>query len=353
MGEPLRRPTMADVARHAGVSPTTVSFVINDRPGTGISEHTKTRVLAAVDELGYRPNQQARSLALRRSRTIGFLGYEMATAPFAGRTISGAHDHARHHDSMLLIAHTSPDIRQVRRTLDDLIERQVDAIVIAVIGTRRILTPTNVNDIPTILVNCYTVGDALPSLLPDEEKGGRDATRMLLDAGHRRIAYLAGLPGSWATRRRLKGFRAELRAAGVDEADATVLFGDFHTESGYHLAKTVLDGDSIPTALFCGNDRMALGAYLAILERGLRIPEDISVVGYDDQEELASILRPPLATVRLPYYEMGELAVRHLLAGDVGGMPGRTYVPCTPVLRESVGPPRTHDLPRRGGWATG
>jgi LacI family transcriptional regulator len=336
-----RRPTMADVAVHAGVSSTTVSFVINDRPNTGISDHTRARVLAAVAELGFRPNQQARSLALRRSRTIGFVGYEMAAAPYAGRTISGAHDIARHNGSLLLIAHTTSDVRQVRQAIDELLERQVDSIVFAVIGTRRVNVPSEVGKTATILVNCYSTHDLAPSLLPDEEAGGRDAARMLLAAGHRRIAYLAGLPGSWATRRRLKGFRSELMSAGIAEDEITVLFGDFHTESGYDLARSVLSGKDIPTALFCGNDRMALGVYFAILERGLSIPGDISVVGYDDQEELAEAMHPPLATIRLPYYEMGRLAVEHLVAGDLDSMPSRTYVACPPVLRASVGPPRT------------
>jgi LacI family transcriptional regulator len=145
---------------------------------------------------------------------------------------------------------------------------------------------------------------------------------------------------------RLKGFRSELRAAGVAEADVTVLFGDFHTESGYTLTRSILDSDDVPTALFCGNDRMALGAYLAILERGLRIAEDVSVLGYDDQEELAAALHPPLATIRLPYCEMGQLAVQHPLAGDIATLPSRTYVPCTPVPRGSLGIPRTHELSR-------
>ncbi|HEY8653264.1 MAG TPA: LacI family DNA-binding transcriptional regulator [Dermatophilaceae bacterium] len=335
-----RRPTMADVARHAGVSSTTVSFVINDRPGSGISTETRDRVLAAVKEIGFRPNQQARSLVLRRTQTVGFVGDGVAGTPFAGRAISGAHDAARHHGSLLLIASSAKDPKQVRHAIDELLERQVDSLVFAAVGTRRVHLPVEIGRVPTVLINCYSEGDALPSVLPDEEAGGRAAARMMLNAGHRNVAYLAGLPGSWATRRRLKGFRAELRQAGMPAEDVSVLFGDFHSESGYELARKVLQARTVPTALFCGNDRMALGVYFALLEQGLSIPGDISVIGYDDQEELASGMHPGLTTIGSPDYEMGRLAVEHIFTGGVANLPARTYVACAPILRDSLGAPR-------------
>jgi LacI family transcriptional regulator len=338
--DPPRRPTIADVAKHAGVSSTTVSFVINERPGSGIPVETRDRVLAAVKELAFRPNQQARSLVLRRTQTVGFVGDGVAGTPFAGRAISGAHDAARRHGSLLLIATSAKDPKQVRHAIDELLERQVDSMLFAAVGTRRVNLPEEIAHVPTVLINCYSEGDRLPSVLPDEEAGGRNAARMLFDAGHRRVAYLAGLPGSWATRRRLKGFRAELHAAGVPEGDVSVLFGDFHSESGYELARKVLTKRDVPTGLFCGNDRMALGVYFALLEQGLSIPGDVSVIGYDDQEELAAGMHPALTTIGLPDYEMGRLAVERIFAGAVGAMPGRTYVDCVPVLRDSLGPPR-------------
>jgi LacI family transcriptional regulator len=337
---PQRRPTMADVARHAGVSSTTVSFVINDRHGSGISQDTRDRVLAVVKELGFRPNQQARSLALRRTQTVGFVGDGVAGTPFAGRMISGAHDAARHHGSLLLIASSAKDPKQVRNAIDELLERQVDSLVFAAVGTRLVNLPPEISRVPTVLINCYSQEDALPSVLPDEEAGGRAAARMLLDAGHRKVAYLAGLPGSWATRRRVKGFRSELRQAGVPNDDVTVLFGDFHSESGYDLALKVLRTGRAPTVLFCGNDRMALGVYFALLELGLSIPGDVSVIGFDDHEELAAGMHPGLTTIRLPDYEMGRLAVEHIFRGDVRDLPARTYVVCPPILRASLGPPR-------------
>ena len=176
-----RAPTMADVARLAGVSLTTVSFVINNRPDTGLRLDTQERVRAAIAELGYRPNQQAQALVRRISRTIGFIGEAIGT-PFGGRTISGAHDRARAHESMLLIL-DAEETSELADAVADLLARQVDAIVVATEGSKRIGLPEEIARVPAVLINCYTAGGWLPSLLPNEELGGRAAARMLIAAG--------------------------------------------------------------------------------------------------------------------------------------------------------------------------
>lgn len=328
---------MAEVARLAGVSPTTVSFVINDRPG--LPEATRQRVRDAIAALGYRPNRAARGLRTRRTHTLGFLTDEIAVTPFAGRTVTGAHDVAWKHQTLLLIANTTRDARVIGTAVDELLDRQVDGLVFAAVTTRQATLPPAAASVPAVLVNCFAPGNAFPCVLPDEEGGGRTAAALLLEAGHRRIAHLAGVKGAWATRQRLKGFRAALAGAGVPLDPRLVAFGTFRTDSGYALMRDLLREDDLPTAVFCGNDRMALGAYLAVKEAGLRIPEDISVVGYDDQEELAAEIHPALTTIRLPFYEMGHWAVEHLLAADVADLPPRTYLTCPPVLRDSVAPP--------------
>jgi LacI family transcriptional regulator len=334
---------MAEVARLAGVSPTTVSFVINDRPG--LPEATRQRVREAIESLGYRPNRAARGLRTRRTHTIGFLTDEIAVTPFAGRTITGAHDVAWKQQTLLLMANTTRDHRVISTAVDELLDRQVDGIVFAAVSTRQVTLPAASRAVPTVLVNCFAPGDEIPCVLPDEEAGGAAAAQVLLEAGHRRIAHLAGLKGAWATRQRLKGFRAELSRAGAPLDPELLLFGTFRTDSGYALMRELLEREHVPTAVFCGNDRMALGAYLAITEAGLRIPGDVSVVGYDDQEELAGEVHPGLTTIGLPFYEMGRWAVEHVLAGDVDTLPARTYVTCPPVLRDSVAPPARR--PRR------
>jgi LacI family transcriptional regulator len=333
------RPTMADVGRAAGVSATAVSFVINGRADGAISPETQRRVLDAVAALGYRPNLTAQSLRTRRTRTIGFVTDEIAVKAPGGQSISGAHDVARRHGSMMLIVNATRDARVLRRAIDDLIDRQVDAILFAAVGTRRAILPELAHHVPTVLVNCFSAGDALPSILPDDTAGGRAAAELVLAAGHRRVAFLTGMPGSWATRERVKGYREALRAAGAAYDDSLVLAGNYRAASGHALTRRLLALRRRPTAIVCGNDLMALGAYLALKEAGLRIPEDVSVVGYDDQEDLAADLQPALSTIRLPYYEMGHRAAEHVFAETVGDLPARTYAPCPIVRRASVSPP--------------
>jgi LacI family transcriptional regulator, galactose operon repressor len=330
---------MADVGRLARVSPTTVSFVVNGRLDQSISETTRQRVLAAVAELGYRPNRAAQGLRTKRTATVGYVTDEDAVNPFAGPAIAGAHDVARRHSSMLLVVHTGRDPRVRQEMIEDLLDRQVDAIVFAVVGTRRVTLPDILVKVPAALVNCFTLASSaastLPVVLPDDEGGGRAAARLALDAGHRRIAVLGGLPGAWATRARLRGMRRAFASAGVPEP--VLHTGNFQIDSGYELTRKVLTmpRSRRPTVLVCGNDRMALGAYLALGEAGARVPEDMSVIGYDDQDGLAAQLYPALSTVRLPYYEMGSRATEQLFP-PAQPEPGVIHVPCVPVPRGSV-----------------
>jgi LacI family transcriptional regulator len=338
------RPTAADVGRLAGVSPTTVSFVLNDRQDQAISAATRERVLAAVRELGYRPNRAAQGLRTKRTATIGYITDEAAGDPFAGGAIAGAHDFARRHRSMLLVVHTNRDPRIRRSAIEDLLDRQVDAVLFAVVGTRRVTLPEIIVKLPAVLVNCFTVQSSLVSLLPvvlpDEEAGGYAATRVLLEAGHREIALVLGKAGSWATRMRLRGIRRALLEAGLDPTRIPLRNGNFRADSGYQLTRDLLAAGPAPTALLCGNDRMAYGAYLALGEAGLRIPDDVSVMGYDDQADLAADLHPALSTIRLPYYEMGSWAAEQLFPRSAAPALGPTYVTGPVVHRDSVARPR-------------
>ena len=329
---------MADVARLAGVSVTTVSFVVNDRPDTGLRAETQNRVRAAIRQLGYRPNYQARALARSTTQTIGFVSEGLGT-PYAGRIISGAHEVARAHHSMLLIL-DAEDEGELAECVAELLARRVDGILVATEGTKYVRLPERMPEVPSVLVNCLVVGSRVPSLLPDDEQGGRTAARMLLDAGHRDVACLAGDPEAWATKRRVKGFRAELAQAGLAVRSVPVQYGDYRAESGYRLCLALMRRRRPPTGIFLGNDRMAMGAYYALAELGLRVPADVSVIGYDDQEELADSMRPALSTIRLPFYDMGRLAVKHILEGATLSLPKRSLIDCPPVVRASVAAPR-------------
>jgi len=335
-----RRATMADVARAAGVSGTTVSFVLNENSGQVISLETRQRVLDAVETLGYRRNYLARSLRTSHTATVGFVTDEIAIEPYAGATILGAHEAALAQGSLLVVVNAGRDIRTLRRSIDELLHRHVDSVILAILGTRRITVPDNTKSVPTVLLNGYVMGGLLPAVLPDETTGGRTAADMLFDVGHRSVAFLTGPTASWATRARLTGFRRAVAAHGLSLDDQTILHGDYRIDSGYDLTQLLIAHGRLPSAILCGNDRMATGVYLALSEAGARVPDDVSVVGYDDQPQLADSLHPALSTVRIPYYQMGRWAAEQLLAGDVQMLPPRTYLRCPPVPRSSVSPPR-------------
>jgi LacI family transcriptional regulator len=236
------------------------------------------------------------------------------------------------------VANSGGSTRRADSLVGDLIDRQVDALIYAVAGTKEVILPEQARRVPTVLMNCFTRG-FVPAILPDEVSGGREATRTLLELGHRRIAYLAGMPGAWATRGRLRGFREAIRAAGLEVEAMTVRFGNYRVDSGYELTRALLRRGPRPTAIMCGNDRMAVGALTALLELGLRVPQTVSVMGYDDQPSLAAEIHPALTTVRLPYLGMGRLAAEYLIAGDVSTLPPRTLLRCPVIMRDSVQAP--------------
>ena len=331
------RPTMADVSRAAGVSPTTVSLILNGRDSK-ISKSTRERVLATVADLDYRPNRAAQSLRLGKTSTIGFLTDEIAIEPFSGPMIAAIHDLAWEQRSLLLMVNTTRNPTRLRMAVKDLLDRRVDALIFAAMGTRQVEFPDIGGRVPTLLVNAFTPDGKLPSILPDELAGGRAAVEHVLAMGHQRIAFIAGREGAWATKMRIQGYREGLEAAGLDPGQHPIYLGNYRIDSGYELTLQVMGATLPPTALLLGNDQMATGAYLALARMGLRIPDDVSVVGYDD-EPIAADLAPALTTVRIPFYEMGRIAAQHTLEGTVGDLPSRTFEPCTIIHRSSTNPP--------------
>jgi LacI family transcriptional regulator len=340
-GQPIRRPTLQDVGRRAGVSGATVSYVLTGRAYGQVSAETSARVLQAAAELGYRPNSAARALRTRRHGIVGLvLGEVHHNLPPIG-AMAGAYDEAQAKGQSLLVTN-APDTRAgLRRAFEDLLGRQVDSIVVAVSGTRTVPMPPSLAGTPVLLVNCFPRPAGTPCVVPDEVSGGRAAAEFVLSHGHRRVAFLAGTARLWATKARVRGYHEALSCAGLPCDDSLVCYGTYRIGSGYQLARQILRVERRPTALLCGNDRMALGAYIAVAEAGLRVPDDISVMGYDDEPELPAEIVPALSTVRLPYEEMGGWAVRQLLEGHHATLPPRTLLPCRVVPRSSVGPPST------------
>lgn len=330
---------MQDVADHAGISRATVSYVLNDTPDAErIPEETKARIHAAVEELGYRPNAMAKGLRSRTSNILGFIADEIATTPFSGDIIKGAQDAAWNHGKVLNIVNTDRQATLERAAVDTMLERQAEGILFATMFHREIEPPDNLHELPAILVDCYSRERDLPSVVPDEAGGGRTATEHLLEQGHRRIAMINGKRDLPATVGRTEGYRRALAAHDLPVEESLVVFTGWWQEDGYEAALELLRRPEPPTAIFCANDRIAMGAYDAIKELGLSIPGDVAIVGFDNQEVIAAHLRPKLTTMALPYYEMGQWAVEYLLEhadAKKPTAPPQVALSCPLIVRES------------------
>lgn len=339
-----RRVTMTDIARAAGCSQATVSVVLNNAPGVKISSTTRTRVIDAALELGYTaptfahlPSQQ--SLQPSNNGIIGFLVDQLSTSPEAVVAIEGVRQATWEEGRVVLVAQTMNDAVMEEKAFHSLLAHGVEALVYMTIFTRRISLPDFVREtqLPVVLLNCYTDAAERPSVIPAETEGGYSATQHLLSRGHQRIAMITGEPWMEAARDRLKGYRRALLDAGLVFDPHIVLQGNWSPSAGYECTRKLLSLKDRPTAIFCQNDRMAIGCYEALKEAGLRIPEDMSVVGYDD-EEISRHLVPQLTTVVLPHRLMGNWAAEQLIQfkRDQKLLPVQKRMECTVTIRASV-----------------
>jgi LacI family transcriptional regulator len=337
-----KRVTLADVARAAGVSQTAASFVLSGRrEEMRISADVEARVREAVRQTGYRPNIVSRSLRTGTTHTIGFVSDTVATTPFAGHLIWGALDAARERGHLLFIAESEGDRELERQLIEAMHDRQVDGIVFASMYTRKVAVPAALLDRPAVLLNALpATRSTVACVLPDETEAGRTAARVLLDAGHVNGICLVGAgpqptrvpKGSLAAVQRLQGIKETLRAAGVS-IERAVACPDWQPELGYQATRTLLERTT-PSALICFNDRVSLGAYQALADAGLEVPNDVSVVSFDD-DVIASWIKPQLTTVALPHYALGRTAIEVLLDGTVHADNGRTRITYVPMpLRE-------------------
>lgn len=328
------RVTLREVAEAAGVSTATVSHVLNETSGARIGPGTRQRVRDAADSLGYRPNAAAKNLVTGTTRFIGLVADAIATTPFAGQIIHGAQDAAWRQGYTLLVANTAGNAEAERDAIAMMLDHQVHGILYSTWYHRAVEPPASLRETNTVLVNCYAPGTDLTAVVPDEVQGGREATQVLLDAGHRQIAFINTTTPSPAHDGRLRGYTEALRDAGVEFDPALVFEARPEQEGGYDVLPRVLE--SAATAVFCHNDRVAMGLYDAVRDRRLVVPTDLSVVGFDNQEIIAAHLRPPLSTIALPHGELGAAGVRLLLGLEDMPAGGRLEVTCPAVLRESV-----------------
>ncbi|WP_420550536.1 LacI family DNA-binding transcriptional regulator [Litorivicinus lipolyticus] len=331
------RITMQDVAREAGVSQSTVSFVLNGNSDVHIAEKTKERIHKAVAQLGY--SHRATGAVRKRGVDAPFIGFmvdEIATSIFAAISIEGAQEAAWKAGYVLDVAMTGSNKSYERMVLDRWENEGVAGIIYSSILTRAISPPKQLNVSKTVLLNCHSEGRLFTSVMPSEILGGMTATEALIDAGRKRIAFVGGEEWMEAANDRYEGYRSALISAGIKLDNKLVRTGNFLPSGGYAVVKALLIEGIEFDGLFCANDLMAIGAYEALKEAGISIPDQVSIVGYDDQE-LARHLSPPLTTVLLPHREMGQWAVNWILTegAETKRSPKVVRLECPLVGRQS------------------
>jgi DNA-binding LacI/PurR family transcriptional regulator len=304
------RPTIYDVARLAGVSTATVSRALN---GTGqIAPATRTAIEAAVEQLGYRPNTIARSLVTKSTQTIALLLPDI-TNPFYAALVSGIQQYALSHDHTMLLCTTEGDAAREEQYLHLLRAKQVDGALVDGL----VLPPDRIarfvrDGFPIVCLDRDIDSTSIPLVQVDNRLGGKLATEHLVGLGHERIAHVTGLRSLGISEERLAGYADALRVAGISADPRLVAEGRFTEEGGYLAARVLLRSIPDLTAIFAANDLSALGVLSAIAESGRRVPDDISVVGFDDLR-LSAFTAPPLTTVRQPAAEIAELATKILV----------------------------------------
>jgi LacI family transcriptional regulator len=326
------RVLLADVARLAGVSRTTASFVLTGRTEMGISAGAADRVRQAARDLGYRPSLVARSLRTNASHTIGLLSDGLGGELFAGELIRGTLAAAVLHDKMIFVGETGGDPVFEARLVNSMLDRGAGAFVYASQRLRRVRLSTVLRAQRVVLVNCTTRPSAMPAVIPDERAAGRSAIATLTGRGHRDGIIAVGRAGSGAAAGlRLRGINDVLRERGA-RIGATVLTVR-QPEQVAAVVGAALRAAVPPAALICLTDGIAMGAYQAAHECGMSVPDDISVVSFGDSH-LAPWLHPPLTTVAVPYAELARQAVEILLATEQRF--GPRHVPMTLIERSSV-----------------
>jgi DNA-binding LacI/PurR family transcriptional regulator len=336
-GPTRKRPTMKDVAQHAGVSVSTVSYVLND--SGPVAPERRSRVLDAVRVLEYTPNESARNLKLRSASTIGLVVPEL-TNPFFAMVAEGVQKVASERNVLVVLVVPDATRQPEEKQAELLRSQRIDGVVyLSGTGSMPASLYRLARSGPVVLVDEQISGMDLPAVVCDSRKGAREVAAHALEQGHRRVAVIGGPPSLWTSQQRLAGYREAFAGAGLDPDSVPVFPGDYRQDTGEKLAATALASDPRPTVLLCTNDLMAIGAMEYCRRVGLRVPEDVSIVGFDDLP-VSALLTPRLTTVRQPAHEMGSRAASalfDLLENDESEALG--VLPATVQLRESVCPP--------------
>ena len=262
--------TLKEVAEHAGVSFKTVSRVANDSPN--VAEKTRQKVLQSMRKLGYRPNLAARTMRTGKSQLIGFITDEIASEAHAGNVIRGAQRAAWEHEKLLFVVNTEQDPKIEKRAFQIMLERRVDAIIYGTWYHREVKPPPEIYEVPCVLVDCFVSDNSITSVVPDEIRGGREATTALLESGHQRVAFLNNIDPVPATFGRLEGYKQALENFNIPFDDNLYLQSKGDSRRAYEGGLQLLEQANPPTAIFCFNDQMAMGVYDAVKNNGLTYP---------------------------------------------------------------------------------
>ncbi len=307
----MKRPGMDDVARKAGVSKTTVSHVVNQT--RFVEDETRQRVLDAISELGYRPNFLARSLTTQRTGTIGMVISDSSNY-FFGEIINGVEEILLPKNYGLIVCNTNETLEREAHYLDLLLSQRVDGIIAAATSQRWVeLTTAVTQHTPLVFVDRSFSNMEGPFVGVDNQQGAYLGVRHMLDCGHQRIGILAGYDRLSTMRERQAGYLQALQEAGCPIREHWMVSSPLSIEGGRQSMRQILSLPDRPSAVFINNNLLSLGALLELREDGIRCPDELAVVGFDDHP-WAAVADPPLTVVRQPAQELGRTAARHLLA---------------------------------------
>jgi LacI family transcriptional regulator len=310
--------TIREVAKLAGVSPITVSRVINN--SSYASDETKKKVNAAIRQLGYVPNTLARSLRSRRTCTLALVLTDI-TNPFWTTVARGAEDAASESGFSMILGNTDESEQKQDRYIKVLLEKQIDGILFVPVGnTAATMKMLRRQEVPCVVLDRRIAGGRADVVRSDSEGGAYQLTKLLLSLGHRRIAIMSGPRGVSTAEDRVVGYQLALKEIGLTVLPELLQYGHFTIESGSEMTRKTLELNPRPTALFAGNNFIAIGALKWLQEMQLRVPEDIAVVGFDDLPSSLTI-DPFLTAAKQPAYEMGKRAAELLIARLSGKAP--------------------------------
>lgn len=300
---------MTDVAKLAKVSPATVSRVLSNSPY--VSEKTRRKVLDAIEQLGYKPNRLASNFRKMTSKTVIVVLPDISN-PFFAQIVKGFKDVARERGYHVLLGDTGNDLNVEREFIELVKEKFVDGVLLATARIPKEEIAKVSEEMPVVLACEYIDGFDIPTVAIDNIGAARAATQHLISLGHRKIAHITGPLSVVLGRDRLKGYQQALLVNEIPVNEDFIQEGDFSVRAGYDLTRKLLAMENRPTAVFAANDEMAIGAVKAAKEFGLRVPDDLSVVGFDDIP-LSTLVEPALTTIHQPKYDIGTHSMNMLL----------------------------------------